>query len=88
MDRTTSMKSEQAWMAADDDDYDDDSVHMWFDTRQMLQTAVRVIETRKIGQFVAHLVTAPTSHTKAKNFVARDSCNKRITDTNITTSHN
>jgi hypothetical protein len=32
MDRTTPMKTEQAWMAAADDDYDD-SVHTWFDTR-------------------------------------------------------
>jgi len=28
MDRTTPMKSEQAWMATAADDYDDDSVHM------------------------------------------------------------
>lgn len=54
----------------------------------MLQTAVRVIEKYKIRQFIAHLVTAPTLHTKFKNFVARDSCNKRITDTNSTTTHN
>jgi len=40
----------------------------------MLRTAVHVIETYEVGQFVAHLVTAPTSHTKFKNFVARDSC--------------
>jgi len=53
----------------------------------MLQT-VHVFETYKIRQFVAHLVTVPTSHTKFKNFVASDLRNKRITDTNSTISHN